>query len=79
MLGEPDWNDSDISRSDNDNKYFQLGLPPLDPLQEAQSSVKSDEDPEDAQQTSIVSSNQDDPITSPSNQIDPTQPTITVA
>jgi hypothetical protein len=51
VVEEPDWENSDASSDEDDDDYFQAGLPPLDPLQQAQSSTEPDEEPVDVPPT----------------------------
>ena len=58
MVAEPDWDNSDTSL-DEDDDYFQTGLQPLDPLQQAQNISERDE--ETAEQEPQVTSSGDEP------------------
>lgn len=48
MANEPDWDNSDAS-SDEDEDFSPLGLAPTDPLQRAEDSCNSDDEPHHTQ------------------------------
>lgn len=62
MVDEPEWNNSDVSL-DEDDDFFETGLQPLDPLQQAQNESELDEDPVEHQQTPTEPTSEEQPST----------------